>query len=171
MKPATLVLVVIISIAVIYIVYTVSPHTYQNGGKENFSPIIEEVRKRFAQIKPEYGDIPISAGNKSFTENKSEITLCLIDSSPRKCTYSSSNPNTCGIGEQCQRGGKCAYTINTIMYVALHELSHVITPYSDGDHGPVFRKNFENLLAEAAKKDLYDPRLPIPHDYCGIDEE
>ena len=74
------------------------------------------------------------------------ITLCVVD------------PNT---GE--------FYDTNTITYVALHELAHVITR-ADGDesHGDEFKGNFARLLKEAQAKGVYDARKPIPLTYCGV---
>jgi hypothetical protein len=105
--------------------------------------MLDIVRKNFTKINPEYTKIPLRAGDSAYTENKHVITLCLQDPSTKKY-----------------------YGINTIMYVALHELSHVITK-SKG-HGDEFKHNFAKLLEQGSKLDIYDPRIPIPSTYCGI---
>lgn len=109
-------------------------------------PVLNEIKRRFIIIDPIYGDIPMRTGKKSYTEDKSVITLCVV------------NPSS----------GKF-YDINTIMYVALHELSHVITN-ADGSesHGDEFKNNFARLLKLAQAKGVYDARQPIPMAYCGI---
>ena len=105
--------------------------------------LIKEVRRNFALLDPSYSNIPIRTGTSAYTENKEVITLCII------------NPET----------GK-EYDINTIMYVALHELAHVITPDGKEEHGEDFKLNFSLLLNKAARLGIYDPSKPIPSSYC-----
>lgn len=58
--------------------------------------------------------------------------------------------------------------INTIMFVMLHEMSHLMTE-SIG-HTPEFWENFKRILHDAVKVGIYTPvnyaRQPIP--YCGM---
>src|SRR5437868_7275524 len=118
--------------------FTMIPRNYYSDNH----PLINEIRKRLALLSPEYASIPMRIGKRSFTEDKSVITLCIED------------PKT----------GKL-YDINTLMYVSLHELAHVVTK-ADGDesHADEFKGNFSKLLKEAARKRIYDPRQPIPTD-------
>ncbi len=113
-------------------------------------PILDEVRERFKILDPEYVKIPLRTGKSSYTDYKTSITLCII------------NPET----------GKY-YNMDVIMYVALHELAHVITKTKEydnrgnvDDHGPIFKKNFAGLLRLASSKGIYDARTPIPETYC-----
>lgn len=110
-------------------------------------PVLDEIRRRFSIINPKYGNIPIKTGNKSYTENKTMITLCIV------------NPHT-----------QEFYDMNTLMFVALHELAHVITK-ADGDqsHGKEFRGKFAHLLKIAYQKGVYNPTKPMPETYCGVD--
>jgi hypothetical protein len=57
---------------------------------------------------------------------------------------------------------------NTIMYVAIHELGHLMT--ADIGHTPSFWKNFKFLLQEAIDMRLYTKKdyADDPQDYCGI---
>jgi len=106
-------------------------------------PVLQMVRNNFKKINPKFSNIPLFSGKGAYTDNKSEITLCLAD------------PNT-------QR----EYDSNTIMYVALHELAHVI---SEGiGHGEEFRQNFSKLLLEGEKLGFYNPAKPMTTTYCGI---
>lgn len=59
-------------------------------------------------------------------------------------------------------------SLNTIMFVALHELAHVMT-ISIG-HTEEFWTNFKFLLAHAIEWKLYDAvdYRKKPHPYCGI---
>lgn len=106
-------------------------------------PMLLKVRQNFSLLDPDYTKIPLAEGGSSYTENKSAITLCLRD------------PET---GE--------LYDINTIMYVALHELAHVIS--KNHGHGSEFKDNFEKILKKAASIGIYDPTRSIPSNYCGI---
>tara|TARA_Y100000389_G_C17386348_1_gene477247 strand:- start:124 stop:714 length:591 start_codon:yes stop_codon:yes gene_type:complete len=58
--------------------------------------------------------------------------------------------------------------LNTIMYVAIHELSHLMT--EEVGHPPVFWKNFRILLKEAVELGLYKKvnYAEKPVKYCGI---
>jgi len=114
----------------------------------NKIPMLQIVRDNFGKLDPSYKSIPLAEGDSSYTENKSAISLCLKD------------PKTQQI-----------YDENTINYVALHELAHVITKESGKEsHGEEFKKNFSTLLKLAEQKGFYDPSLSIPTNYCGIKE-
>ena len=108
-------------------------------------PMLKQVRDNFSKINPRYASIPLRSGDSAYTENKEVITLCLI------------NPDT---GQY--------YDINTIMYVALHELAHVITPPGEEEHGEKFKKNFADLLRKGAELGIFNPRKPIPATYCKV---
>lgn len=58
---------------------------------------------------------------------------------------------------------------NTLMFVAIHELSHVMT-MSEG-HKQVFWQNFKFLLVEAKEAGIYVPvdYKKNPEPYCGMD--
>lgn len=106
---------------------------------------IKKVKEMFRAVAPNIGDIPIREGGESYTMNKSSITLCLRD------------PDT-----------KRIYPWNTLAYVSLHELAHVITRIKERDvHGPQFKKNFKMLLKRAEKLGYYDPSLGVSDTYCG----
>lgn len=106
-------------------------------------PILNQVRSNFSKINPEYANIPLRKGNSAYTENKAVITICL------------KNPETDEY-----------YDMNTIMYVALHELAHIVSK-SHG-HTDEFKNNFTDLLRKGAKLGIYNPRKAIPETYCGI---
>jgi hypothetical protein len=109
------------------------------------NPLLDQVRANFTKIDPKYAKIPLHEGDSAYTEDKQVITLCLVD------------PET-----------KRNYDINTIMYVALHELGHVITPEGKEEHGPEFKENFSKLLKTGAKLGIYNPKKPIPASYCSV---
>jgi hypothetical protein len=132
-------------IAVIFvavILFTVKPAEYYHVNH----PVLDEIRRRFAMISPRFAKIPLKTGRESYTENKSVITLCI------------KNPQT-GLD----------YDMNTLTYVALHELAHCVTKADGVDsHKSEFRYNFAILLQKAENLGIYDPRKPIPPTYCGM---
>lgn len=106
-------------------------------------PILQKVRRNFKKLDPAFKTIPLYAGNGAYTDNKSEITLCLADPKTKK-----------------------EYDSNTIMYVALHELAHVVS--KEIGHGEEFRQNFSDLLLEGERLGFYDPSKPMTTTYCGM---
>jgi hypothetical protein len=111
-------------------------------------PYLGQVRKNFAMINPEFGKIPLQTSrSESYTDNKRLIVLCIQD--PDTHEY---------------------YSMNTIMYVALHELAHVVTKNWDlgEDHGAEFRANFDKLLKRGEELGFYNSRIPIPPTYCNL---
>ncbi len=115
------------------------------------SQVLNTVRENFIKIRPDYGNIPLYEGDSSYTDNKFSITLCIVD--PKTKQY---------------------YDMNTIMYVALHELAHIVTPWTDEkgkrrkEHDEQFKKNFRKLLKRASTLGLYNPSIATPETYCGL---
>jgi len=133
-------------VVVIFIFLIMATAAYSYSQRSYFSskhPLLDQVRANFAKIDPKYAGIPLRSGDSAYTENKEVITLCLTD------------PET-----------KLDYDINTITYVALHELAHVIS--TTQGHGEIFKKNFAMLLKKGAELGFYDPRKPIPAQYCNV---
>jgi len=134
----------ILAVSIIVIGYmTLRSKSYYSSTNH---PILNVVREKFRRIKPEYADIPLKEGSSAYTENKSVITLCLKDPETEKY-----------------------YDMNTITYVALHELAHMVS--KTHGHNDEFKENFSLLLARAAKLGIYDPMKPIPFTYCGVNSE
>jgi hypothetical protein len=134
---------ILISVMVLALLVTAA---YSFSSISNYSskhPLLDKIRQNFTMIDPKYGKIPLRTGDSAYTENKEVITLCLA------------NPET---NEE--------YDLNTLTYVALHELGHVVSK-STG-HGPEFKENFSKLLKKGAELGIYDPRKPIPANYCNV---
>lgn len=85
-------------------------------------------------------EITLYKGNKSYTINKEKVYICLKD---EKDDY---------------------YPKNMLIYVFLHELSHVIC--DEIGHTDKFHRIFEDLLGKAIEKGIYNPSIPIITDYC-----
>jgi len=135
-------IVILVLALMILIVYSLAP-AYRDQTSDN--PTLGQVRANFSRLDQKYAKIPLRVGDSAYTENKEVITLCLAD--PETNHY---------------------YDINTIMYVSLHELAHVITPEGYAEHGPEFKQNFSNLLRKATEEGIYNPRIPIPATYCKV---
>tara|TARA_B100000123_G_scaffold60906_1_gene42608 strand:+ start:1947 stop:2522 length:576 start_codon:yes stop_codon:yes gene_type:complete len=58
---------------------------------------------------------------------------------------------------------------NTIIFVAIHELSHIMTP--ETGHTPLFWDNMKYLLEKASSQGIYMPinYSEYPVEYCGMD--
>ena len=106
-------------------------------------PKLAQISANYAAIDPVYGNIPLREGSSAYTENKSVITICLKD------------PQT---GHE--------YDMNTLMYVALHELAHATT--REEGHGEAFKARFQELLKKGYQLGFYDPNIPMPPAYCGV---
>jgi hypothetical protein len=63
---------------------------------------------------------------------------------------------------------KKVYDINTLMYVAIHELAHIVS--TSVGHTPEFIKNFKSLLTYAVQAKIYTvvDYSKNPQEYCGI---
>ena len=116
------------------------------GRYKTTNPYLRIISENLAKLNPTYGNIPLLEGSDSYTDYKTVITLCIRD------------PKT-GL----------VYDPNTIMYVALHELAHVITPNGDSsEHGVWFNDNFKKLKEQAASIGIFNPEVKISDAYCGI---
>lgn len=138
-KQRTIIVLLVVCLVVLgaYALSTTSDYSSHDH------PILDNVRSNFSILNPDYAKIPLRYGDSAYTENKKVITLCLQD--PDSGVY---------------------YDMNTIMYVALHELAHVISK-SHG-HNDEFKMNFAKLLKQGTEAGIYDPSRPIPRSYCGV---
>ena len=61
------------------------------------------------------------------------------------------------------------HNLNLIMYVVLHEISHVACPIYD-NHGPLFQKIYSFITIQAINMGLYTKIdfAKTPMDYCGL---
>ncbi len=110
--------------------------------KEHF--LISDLKEKLAIVDNKFNDLDIREAASSYTEDKSIIYLCLRD----------------------EKGH--FYPVNTLMYVALHEIAHLLNK-TDFGHTTAFHKVFDRLLCNAASKGVYDPKQPHTAWYCGVD--
>ena len=116
----------------------------KNYDKSESQLAIERLKQNIGKIDPSYSRVRIVEGFKGAnTKNKKVISICLR------------NPETGDF-----------YSENTLMYVLLHELAHVISPTYGHDEN--FKERMNRLLSQAEKLGLYHPDIPIPRIYCGV---
>lgn len=104
-------------------------------------PILKVIKDTILHLHPRVNDIEFYEGNKSYTINKKKIYLCLKDEN------------------------KEYYDFNMLIYVAIHELSHVLC--NEIGHTPKFNQIFQDNLIKAEQLGIYDPSKPIISNYCG----
>ncbi|ALX27560.1 putative metallopeptidase WLM [Golden Marseillevirus] len=118
-----------------------------NRKKVETDPTISALKDRLAALDKKYLSLDIREVDRgAYTENKRAIFLCLRD------------PET----------GKY-YDMNTLVYVVLHEIAHMSSVTYGHNHE--FHQNFARLLRQATQKGVFDPTIPIPTKYCGVDSQ
>lgn len=114
--------------------------------KENVKPIFESDSYYSGNLRPLnkrqiLDEIKVFKGKKSYTINKHRVFLCLKDENNEY------------------------YNDNMLMYVFLHELSHVVC--DEVGHTEKFHKIFKEILDVAVEKGIWDPNQEIIQDYCN----
>jgi hypothetical protein len=101
---------------------------------------ITELKYRVGKVFPLVNELEIYVGDKSYTINKEKIFLCLKDKNEKY------------------------YDGNMLVYVLLHELSHVLN--DEVGHGEKFQRIFNEVLEKATEEGIYDPNKPLIQNYC-----
>jgi hypothetical protein len=129
-------LILLLIIIIFYIIYTQIVEYYQQ-----MDPVLNVIKDNLRPLNEYVESVQFYEGNKSYTINKKKIYLCLKDEN------------------------NDYYDINMLMYVAIHELSHVMC--DEIGHTPKFNKIFKENLERAEKLGIYDSSKPILSNYCG----
>lgn len=129
---------IVSTVVVLYVIYSMT----SPERKEN--PVIDGLKENLSVVDSSFNQLDIREADSSYTEDKSVIYLCLRDKN----------------GQQ--------YPMNTIIYVALHEIAHLLNR-DDYGHTPKFQEIFNELLCKAAAKGIYNPNIPHGDQYCGVD--
>lgn len=108
---------------------------------EQMDPMLVRIRETLLPLHPCVANLKFYEGKKSYTINKKKVYLCLKDDN----------------GEY--------YNFNMLIYVSIHELSHVIC--DEIGHTAKFHRIFRDLLELAEQKNIYDSSIPIVKNYCG----
>lgn len=114
--------------------------------KKNQSATIERLKSKIAKIDPNFKNLAVREGDRSETEDKSLITLCVRDPVTKK-----------------------EYQDNTLVYVLLHETAHTLNKPEYSEHGSEWQAIFTSLLEKAEQQNIYSSSIPLDQWYCGID--
>lgn len=116
-----------------------------NENDDNKGKYIQKLKKSF---NPEYitENIPGSIYVAYSVNKGEELSLCIRE-----------------------KGSEKFIDDNTIIFVAIHELSHIMTP--ETGHTPLFWDNMKYLLEQASSQGIYMPvdYSQSPVNYCGMD--
>lgn len=116
-----------------------------NANDDKKSEYIKNLKESF---NPEYitENIPGSLYVAYSVNKGEELSLCIRD-----------------------KGSEAFIDDNTIIFVAIHELSHIMTP--ETGHTPLFWDNMKFLLERASSQGIYMPQdySQSPVEYCGMD--
>lgn len=107
------------------------------------TPEINSLKEQLSKVDPAFASYDIREHNKeSYTKRKARIYICMRDPQSKEL-----------------------YNNNILVYVALHECAHVLTPGTGHDEN--FNKTFSHLLSKAESVGIYDSSIPFPRSYCG----
>lgn len=119
-----------------------------NNLNENDDSKGEYIKQLKESFNPEYitENIPGSIYVAYSVNKGEELSLCIRD-----------------------KGSEKFIDNNTIIFVAIHELSHIMTP--ETGHTPLFWDNMKYLLEQASSQGIYMPvdYSKSPVEYCGMD--
>lgn len=105
-------------------------------------PMLYTLKEILKPVHPEFNNLKLYKGDKSYTINKDKIFLCLYDEN----------------GDY--------YPLNALVFVLLHEMAHKIN-HDDVGHTPKFYEVFEGLQQRAAELGVYNPSIPMIKNYCS----
>ena len=131
-------IVALFFVVIIFVYFALCPIV---EGFQKQDPKLHQIRAKIRPLRPEIVDKIIFLEDKrSYTINKKKVYLCLKDEN----------------GEY--------YHDNMLIFVVLHEMAHVMC--DEIGHTAKFQQIFQQLLAEAAAKDIYDPSIQPIQNYC-----
>jgi len=147
---------------------------YNDRNKGDSANKLAELIERMYKVKnylvnnidkyPEYKEYIILLRD-NFNEQKTSIYENAPDSN--LTSYSVNKGEELAFCLKSKKTGQL-HDINLLMYVALHEMSHIACP--EVGHGDLFKKIFRFITKEAIKIDLYkeDDYGKNPTEYCGM---
>lgn len=112
---------------------------------KEYKPYIEQLNDRIQSVT--IAESKESSSTTSYSVNKGEeLVFCL----------------------RSKKEWNKFHNFNTIMYVALHEISHIACP--EYGHGPLFKKIFAFITQVAIEINIYvyEDFNKSPEEYCGI---
>lgn len=189
MKNIVIVILCIFIIIVIYYGYTYNDMTYVKSDidgqfylvqdvpdKQEASNTLARIKQNVLKLSNYLNDHKSDDKNKEYIEYIERLYKfapdIIIAENKQDSIYTSYSVNK---GQQiifCLRSRKLRsnlHDINLMMYVVLHEISHVACPYYD-NHGPLFKKIFAFITQNAIDIGIYKkiPFSESSQEYCGL---
>lgn len=132
---------------------------------------------RLANVNKKMGDL-VEHCKKNFPERENVKRLCngynpqkIYETLPTSeyTAYSQNKGEKMAFCLNKEKNGSQLIDLNTLTFVAIHELSHIAT--KSVGHGEEFWANFKFLLGEASKINIYQQvdYKKEPARYCGTD--
>lgn len=132
--------IVVICVAIIIICFGVLITKQIKENHDQDDPMLDRLKFVLIPVHPVIKTLDLYKADKSYTINKQKIYLCVKDKN----------------GEY--------YPLNMLVYVALHEIAHLLNTYDVG-HTEKFHEIFNQLLERAQKLGIYNPSIPIIQNY------
>ena len=140
--------------------------------KEEASSRMASIQGKLQKLITRYRDDPATAVEprvKTLIERFKPENICESNMDDSTTSYSENKGNRIVICLRQKTSGYPFVEENTVMFVVLHEMAHLMT-YSTG-HTPEFWANFRRMLQDAIAVGIYEnvnyARTPTP--YCGIE--
>lgn len=133
---------------------------------------METLQNNISRLFTRYREDPASASEpriQMMIERFKPENMCESDMRDSTTSYSENKGDRIVVCLRQKTKGYPFVDINTVMFVMLHELAHLMT-YSVG-HTPEFWANFRRILNDAMASGVYQnvnyTQSPVP--YCGIE--
>ena len=126
--------------------HLVEKHLNSANSKDNWSKYVAQLNENFNETKTSIYETDPSSNLTSYSVNKGdELAFCL----------------------RCKETNKL-HDINTLMYVGIHEISHIACP--EVGHGDLFKEIFKHFCLEGVNIGVYkDQDYSVnPIRYCGM---
>lgn len=127
--------------------FTLKNHLVNNINKfKDYEPYIKQLQNNFNENRTIIYETDPKSNLTSYSVNKGEeLSFCVTSKETKQL-----------------------HDINLLMYVAIHEMSHIACP--EIGHGMLFKKIFKKFLEEAIKIGLYQKAdySSKPVEYCGM---
>ena len=116
-------------------------------------------------------DVDIKAGKNSLLLLKKANPKKIIETLPTSefTAYSENKGEKLAFCLEKEKGQSKLIDINTLTFVAIHELAHIAS--TQVGHGDEFWNNFKFLLIRAKENNIYKPQdyKKQPEKYCGME--
>ena len=186
MRLIILIIIIIISISIFYWYYFKSMTFLQSPVDNNYYMVRDLSDKTTAVIMLSTIRLNILKLNDYLVKNKDDkyeeyksyieqlndrikgVTIAESRESSSSTSYSVNKGEELVFCLRSKKEWNKFHNFNTIMYVALHEISHIACP--EYGHGPLFKKIFAFITQVSIEINIYTQKdfNKNPEEYCGI---